>query len=333
MRLMRRFGLSAMAMALVGALVGCGGAAAPAGGFGAATPSHGGAPSSTMAMEAAPPPASAGRSFGMDVSEASPPPLAAAPGASSTSSAPSADFGPKGGEAARSAPSPRAQVAPEPVDRPGLATQWGETRVSRITTVPFVRAEPNSPFAMASLFYNDEEGARSMANASGFRRLSPHAFTLAGGAVAVGLRAEHGSFLSGFVATEKNFVIGQPGQRYSIVLRNLTPNRIECVVSVDGLDVLDGQPAAFAKRGYLVDPHGELEIDGFRQSMETVAAFRFGSVRNSYANQKHGDTRNVGVIGVALFHERGTTPWSPGEIQRRQDANPFPGQFATPPGP
>ena len=64
-----------------------------------------------------------------------------------------------------------------------------------------------------------------------------------------------------------------------------------------------------AKRGYLVDPHGELEIDGFRQSMETVAAFRFGSVRGSYADQKHGDTRNVGVIGVALFNERGTNPF------------------------
>jgi hypothetical protein len=115
-------------------------------------------------------------------------------------------------------------------------------------------------------------------------------------------------------------------------LRNLTPNRLECVVSVDGLDVLDGQPAAFAKRGYLVDPHGELEIDGFRQSMDTVAAFRFGSVRGSYASLKHGDSRNVGVIGVALFHERGTTPWTPDEVRRRQDANPFPGQFATPPG-
>jgi hypothetical protein len=251
-----------------------------------------------------------------------PPPPPAAPGA----------FG--GAEAAQKAPSqaPRAQVAPEPVDRPGLATQWGETRVSRITTVPFVRAEPTNPFGMASLFYNDGEGARAMASAAGFRRLSPQTFTLAGGAVAIGLRGEGGAFLSGFVAGEKTFAIGEAGQRYTIVLRNLTPNRIECVVSVDGLDVLDGKPASFSKRGYLVDPHGELEIDGFRQSMDTVAAFRFGSVRSSYANQKHGDTRNVGVIGVALFHERGTTPWNAGEIQRRQDANPFPGQFATPPG-
>jgi hypothetical protein len=56
-------------------------------------------------------------------------------------------------------------------------------------------------------------------------------------------------------------------------------------------------------------------------------------VRGSYAGQKHGDTRNVGVIGFAFFHERGTNPWpwTREEVERRQDANPFPGQFATPP--
>ncbi|KYF62296.1 hypothetical protein BE11_17630, partial [Sorangium cellulosum] len=244
---------------------------------------------------------------------------------------PAATKGAGRGEGAARRP-PRREIAPEPIERPGLGTEWGETRVSRISTAPFVRADVERPFAVASLFYNDAEGARAMASASGFRRTSPQAFTSAGGAVAVGLRAEGGGFLSGFVAGETSHVVGEAGQRYSIVLRNLTPTRIECVVSVDGLDVMDGQPAAFGKRGYLIEPHDELEIDGFRQSMDTVAAFRFGSVRGSYANQKHGDARNVGVIGVALFHERGTTPWTLDELQRRREADPFPGQFATPPG-
>jgi hypothetical protein len=216
--------------------------------------------------------------------------------------------------------------------RPGLGTEWGETRTSRISTVSFLRADPDHPFAMASLFYNDEQGARAMANAAGFQRTGAQASPVAGGAVSIGLRNEDGRFLSGFVAGEKRFAVGEAGMRYTIVLRNLTENRFECVVSVDGLDVLDGQAASFSKRGYILDPHGELEIDGFRQSVDEVAAFRFGSVRNSYANQKHGDARNVGIIGVALFHERGATPWTPDEIQRRNSANPFPGQFATPPG-
>ncbi|EYF04770.1 Hypothetical protein CAP_4246 [Chondromyces apiculatus DSM 436] len=289
----------------------------------------------------APPPSAGGNTFapGAPMAEASEPAAAkgavmmdAAPAQAPAGAAPSTSMMPPSEMRRESEGAAKPTDQREAQNRPGLATQWGETRHSSITTVPFVRAEPMNPFGMTSLFYNDEQGARAMANASGFRRLQAQTFTLANGAVAVGLRGEGGGFLNGFVAGEKTFAIGQPGQRYSIVLRNLTPNRVECVVSVDGLDVLDGQAASFSKRGYLLDPHGEVEIDGFRQSMDTVAAFRFGSVRSSYANQKHGDTRNVGVIGVALFHERGTNPWTGSEIQRRQDANPFPGQFATPPG-
>jgi hypothetical protein len=224
-------------------------------------------------------------------------------------------------------------VQPKPTDRPGLGTEWGETRSSSITTVAFQRADATNPFGMASLFYNDAQGAQASASLAGFRRTSGSMTPMAGGALLVGLRDETGAFLNGFVAGEKNFVVGEAGRRYSIVIRNLTPNRVECVVSVDGLDVIDGRSAAFNKRGYLVQPHGELEIDGFRQSIDAVAAFRFGSVRGSYAGQKTGDTRNVGVIGFAFFHERGTNPFpfTQDEARLRQEANPFPGQFATPP--
>jgi hypothetical protein len=65
--------------------------------------------------------------------------------------------------------------------------------------------------------------------------------------------------------------------------------------------------------------------------MDEVAAFRFGSVRGSYAARK-GNDRNVGVIGVAFFAERGAeTPWTRREMDRRNSADPFPGRFASPP--
>ena len=38
---------------------------------------------------------------------------------------------------------------------------------------------------------------------------------------------------------------------------------------------------------------------------DAVAAFEFSGVGASYANLRHGDTRNVGVIGLAVFTERG----------------------------
>ena len=72
-------------------------------------------------------------------------------------------------------------------------------------------------------------------------------------------------------------------------------------------------------------------IDGFRQSDNEVAAFRFGAVADSYAAKTSGD-RNVGVIGFAIYAEEGAT-WTPAELQRRDTADPFPARnYARPPG-
>ena len=218
--------------------------------------------------------------------------------------------------------------------RPGLGTTWGETRSSHISSSSFSRADSTTPFAMASLFYNDQQGAKAMANASGFREFSTGSVDIGNGVATMSLKdGDTGRFLTGFEAASKNYVVGAANQRYTIVIQNNVPARLEVVVSVDGLDVLDGKAGSFSKRGYLIDPNSSVEIDGFRQSMDAVAAFRFGSVRDSYAQKKTGDARNVGVIGIALFNEQGSNPtsWTRGEVQKRLDANPFPGQFATPP--
>ncbi len=103
------------------------------------------------------------------------------------------------------------------------------------------------------------------------------------------------------------------------------------MLSVDGLDAIDGRPASVKKRGYVIAPHRTLVVEGFRQSIEAVAAFRFSPVRESYAREKYGDTRNVGVVGLALFNEKGTFPWTDAEVQKRLRANPFPNRFANPP--
>ena len=127
------------------------------------------------------------------------------------------------------------------------------------------------------------------------------------------------------------FVIGEEGRRYSIVVRNRSDLRLEVVLSVDGLDVLDGRPASVRKRGYVIAPRRTLVVEGFRQSDEEVAAFRFSPVRESYAQEKYRNTRNVGVIGIAIFNEHGTYPWTDREVKKRLKANPFPSRFATPP--
>lgn len=109
-------------------------------------------------------------------------------------------------------------------------------------------------------------------------------------------------------------VLGEQGSRYVLRVHNRSARRIEAVVSVDGLDVIDGKSADFArKRGYLVPAYGYVDIDGWRLSEREAAAFRFAAIGESYA-AKSGKARNVGVIGVAVFPERVVRrvrePWS-----------------------
>jgi hypothetical protein len=113
-----------------------------------------------------------------------------------------------------------------------------------------------------------------------------------------------------FTPQGQRFVLGALGDRYRIRISNPTPARMEAVVSIDGLDAIDGKPASFGKRGYIIPAFGDAVIDGWRTSLDTVAAFRFSSVRDSYAARTQSD-RNVGVIGVAFFRENPPPPPPP----------------------
>jgi hypothetical protein len=263
---------------------------------------------------------SAGNAWGTGSPQAAPP---APPGAMATADA---------GAAAPSTSPAELSRESRAEERPGLATHWGETRSSFVRTTTFDRAQGSSPFATGTLWYNDRSGARSMAASEGRGRGSFAALELASGGVTVSLRGEDGSTLPAVSSNGRLIAVGDAGSRYTIQLVNHTPARFEAVVSVDGLDVLDGSEGSLSKRGYILAPHASVEIDGFRRSESAVAAFRFGSVSGSYAGRK-GDDRNVGVVGVAIFHEAGTEPWpwNDNEARRRKNAQPFPGRFAEPP--
>jgi hypothetical protein len=115
---------------------------------------------------------------------------------------------------------------------------------------------------------------------------------------------EGGRALPTFAHRGRTYVLGSLGQRYLLRFRNGSDRRVEVVASVDGRDVVDGGPASLGKRGYVVEPWGELTVDGYRLSQDAVAAFRFSPVSRSYAARR-GDARDVGVVGLAVFPERG----------------------------
>lgn len=279
------------------------------------TPSGGG---SSSGYAPAPPPAGVSASVEASVSDVAP----AAPRAQVTP--PMTQY--NGGETGP-APAPE----PHPTVRPGLATEYGESRQSAMTYAPFVRGA-SQPYDTAMIHYNDAQGAAAQAAYHAANNPVYYAVAYNNG-VRISLRDEAGNPLPGYHAGDRLYIVGQAGRRYTILIENQSPARFEAVVSVDGLDVINGQTASFASRGYILPAHGRLTIEGFRQSTDTVAAFRFGSVADSYAAQTTGSARNVGVIGVALFAERGAVlqPLGVNEVEMRENANPFPGQFAPPP--
>jgi len=112
----------------------------------------------------------------------------------------------------------------------------------------------------------------------------------------------NGDTLPTYAHANRFYVQGNAGDRYIIRVTNPTAHRVEAVVSVDGLDVIDGENGDLRKRGYVVPPYGNVKIEGFRTSTSDVATFRFSSVDGSYAGKK-GKARNVGVIAVAIFEE------------------------------
>jgi hypothetical protein len=128
------------------------------------------------------------------------------------------------------------------------------------------------------------------------------------------------------------YVEGLSNQAYAIRLTNNSAARVEAVVTVDGRDVVSGQLGNYKKqRGYVIEPFGSIRVDGFRQSLDHVAEFRFADVAASYG-ARMGTPQHAGVIGVALFYEKPqrqkkTGPIAVGpstEVSRAPEPDPFP---------
>lgn len=111
------------------------------------------------------------------------------------------------------------------------------------------------------------------------------------------------------------YVVGKPGNEYRITVRNRLREDVLAVVSVDGVNVVTGQTADPLQAGYVISPHGSIDIQGWRRSLQQTAAFYFTSLADTYA-ARTGRPDNVGVIGIALFRKRHTPP--PNRIGRNE---------------
>jgi hypothetical protein len=111
-----------------------------------------------------------------------------------------------------------------------------------------------------------------------------------------------GEHVSAWTHQGRLYVAGTPGEKYSVLVTNRTAARVLTVVSVDGVNVITGETATPGQSGYVLEPRGRVDINGWRKNMSEVAAFVFTALPDSYAARTDRPD-HVGVIGVAVFRE------------------------------
>ena len=113
-----------------------------------------------------------------------------------------------------------------------------------------------------------------------------------------------------YVHHGRYYVAGEPGHRYRVALRSRSGEDLLAVLSVDGINAISGQTAAWSQAGYVLDPRAATDVLGWRKSLTHVADFVFADLGDSYA-ARTDRPGNVGVIGVALFRRRPPVEYAP----------------------
>jgi hypothetical protein len=106
------------------------------------------------------------------------------------------------------------------------------------------------------------------------------------------------------------WIEGREGSTYTLRFTNRSPNRVLVIFSVDGLDVLKGQPAGHLSEGYVVNGNSTLDIPGWKLDNATAAEFFFSRSNKSYVAKIGGNVNNTGVIGAMVFREAQPVQWT-----------------------
>jgi len=99
------------------------------------------------------------------------------------------------------------------------------------------------------------------------------------------------------------WIEGREGNSYTIDLTNRSNSRALFILSVDGLDVIEGKPAGLESQGYIIPAGQTVSVPGWKLNNQEAAEFYFSRSRESYVNSIGGTTTNTGVIGAMVFRE------------------------------
>ena len=175
----------------------------------------------------------------------------------------------------------------------------------------------------------------SVALLAGFRptppMITPPPSRIASGPVLLTLLdRDTGALLPQYAHDGQRWTPGERGHRYSVRLRNASPQRVLVVLSVDGINAISGEQATPDQTGYVLNPWQTTDIAGWRKSNDEVAQFVFSSPRDSYA-ERTGRGDNLGVVGIAVFNETNAVRWEhrPATSPRRAAPAPAASQDAS----
>jgi hypothetical protein len=101
------------------------------------------------------------------------------------------------------------------------------------------------------------------------------------------------------------------GRNYALRVHNRTDRRVGVLISVDGLNVVNGERSNLRRNEsmYVLDPWETATIRGWRTSLDQVRQFVFVDEERSYAERTGQANGDMGWIRVLAFEERRTVAW------------------------
>lgn len=114
----------------------------------------------------------------------------------------------------------------------------------------------------------------------------------------------NGSRCKVYKHNNKFYLESKNNSQYSIKVKNDNYFKVGAAVSVDGLNIINGEPAGNKDPLYILDNYNSIELKGFRVDNDSVAAFKFGKKEKSYATETQGNEAQNGVIAVRVYKEK-----------------------------
>ncbi len=106
------------------------------------------------------------------------------------------------------------------------------------------------------------------------------------------------------------YVAGRAGDEYVLRVGNRTGRRVKAVLSVDGVNVVDGRPTADSGGGYVVEPYGSYDVPGWRTDDGHVARFVFAAPEAGYGSASGEPTG--GAFRAVFYNGESSGPGTPG---------------------